>query len=355
MWSDREDAISSLKARLSASRGEEFRCASTIRQFLTGSHDGGCYIKKLNHGPAEFVSIDRIKALKKRRVDSEKEGVQASPISASLTPKPGVDESDPVFETLLVTQFQSLLEGHTKTEAFLDTFNELIRLPQSSVDQLCQKVPFKTLPDETLAEIMSSIIDCESISFHNLVIFYRASLLQKVAMLDVAPSRILLSTIFSAAKANPKAVVQGLLSPLLTKSAPGKFQADIINRTIKESLDKPSLVYFLQALTRQPTEERNGEMGVDTIQWNDYTISVMHSLLVSKAPFKRNLLLDLLKIMEENFSDFKSSSKYATLILLIVKNFPADIKEDVDFVTRVVENSTTFVKKSVLTSLKKLR
>ncbi|KAK9765326.1 hypothetical protein K7432_006418 [Basidiobolus ranarum] len=266
-----------------------------------------------------------------------------------------VEENHSAFETTLVTQFQPLLEGHMKTDSFLDTFNELIRLPQNSVYNLCQKVSFGSLSDETLAEIMSTILDCDTISFQNLVIFYRASLLEKVVQLDTAPSRILLSTIFSTTKANPKAAIEGLLSPLLTKSSPGKFQADIINRTIKESLDKPSLVYFLQILSKRSTGISSSEAQSEIIHWNDYTISVIHTILTSKAPFKRHLLIDLLHILEENFSDFKSSSKYATLILLIVKNFPSEIKGDVDFVTRVTENSTTFLKKSILTSLKKLR
>ncbi|RUP47654.1 hypothetical protein BC936DRAFT_145479 [Jimgerdemannia flammicorona] len=132
------------------------------------------------------------------------------------------------------------------------------------------------LDEEVIASLCNQMCEAEDVVYQNCVTFLQSTLLVKVSVFDflsnfqhaidqsgvnrqrfpfliykvreltTAPSRILITSILNASKAKGKAVVDGLLLPLVHGDDVGRPQIDVATRAINEGLNEMATLALLR-------------------------------------------------------------------------------------------------------------
>ncbi|KAG5178538.1 hypothetical protein JKP88DRAFT_151488, partial [Tribonema minus] len=202
--------------------------------------------------------------------------------------------------------------------------------------------------------------------------FVRGALLPRAAALSAPAPRTLVSGVTAAAKQRPQAVVEGLLVPLLHgdaaagdgsaaaagdsgagvgdsssggRMAPGSAQCELLLRTARSALP-PHAAAPLVAAACDPR-----------CAWNDGTVALVTSLLGMKLVLDDSAVAALAGRIEAEAERAEQckSLKFATLLHTLVLKYGPQAGPHAAVLRTAAEKNTTFMKKSALSALQRLK
>jgi hypothetical protein len=93
-------------------------------------------------------------------------------------------------------------------------------------------------------------------------------IINQFVSLSQPASRILFSAIVNSAKRHPKALIYGLLLPLIADPMLGTSQSEVINRVLKECLP-PEMVLLFFRYVANCTQHSDATIGV-SLKWEEH-------------------------------------------------------------------------------------
>ncbi len=172
--------------------------------------------------------------------------------------------------------------------------------------------------------------------------------------LQQSASRFLLNAAQLAS--TQKSIIDGLLLPMIKtyeeKPALGPRQHEVLSRII-ETTPADYLYQFFSAIANDET---------NTIVWNEDCASLLRLIVNQMATHNNTNLISnaefssLLLKLDECAPSMKASSKFPTMIFTLITKLPVNlILANADLLRSILEPNTTFMKKSALTALDKLK
>ncbi|CAO3637271.1 unnamed protein product [Mucor hiemalis] len=124
--------------------------------------------------------------------------------------------------------------------------SDLVKLSPPNLKTVIASVDFKSWSDEVIADVLKEIAETEHIPSINAALLTRSVLLNKVCEFKSSAPRLLMNSILLLAKEDGKAVMDGLVIPLLFYSDLGRPQTEIVNKIITECFNATQRLLLLQ-------------------------------------------------------------------------------------------------------------
>jgi hypothetical protein len=174
-------------------------------------------------------------------------------------------------------------------------------------------------------------------------------------------SRFLLTAVQFSATQNPKSVLEGLLVPIIktydNKPVLGALQLEVLSRFI-ENMPMEYVYQYFQAIATDNSQD-------DSIVWNEDLSSLLRTIINQMLSPKKGSVVQtitnqelssLLLKLDECASKFTASSKFASLVFTIITKLPpTQIAPQADILQSIIESNTTFMQKSAMNALKKIK
>ena len=204
--------------------------------------------------------------------------------------------------------------------------------------------------DESLLSFFCNHFMHQDLGFKHSFLFIQSTFLPKLKENgNKTLSRVFLDSLVLSAKKQPKAIVEGLLVPLIT-SEEGKSQAtaEIIQRVVVESLNEENAYSFLEQLF---SENKSA--------WSDFLLNSLEKIIASA---KLSKLFDD-KMISKMVSSFerqallisKDNNKLAKLILTCTTKHTQSIKSHVPSLLNTTKLFTSSIGKTVHKKLEKMQ
>lgn len=361
----KERKVKAIQNLLNRSKGSKFsEGLSEAFKF-----DGKPY--KVDLPPLEQKEVERLEPLITVRdsikpiMTEEKEDVEMSERVETIS-ESAEDNMEDVTELLDAIHIFSLSSSQIPVQQNAITLSDLVKLSTPKLKTVTGSVDFKAWSDEIIADLLKEISETEDIPSVNAALLTRSVLLNKICELNSSAPRLLMNSIQLLAKKDGKAVVDGLVIPLLFYSNLGRPQTEVINKTITECLNSTQRSLLLQVILSE------GEIYFSNIDhpfpsserkylkpWSDSVFQIMSSILSTQPLITLNkislfeLLQPIQAIVQANPKD-KSSMQF---LLLLTSKYPQALVEfsAIENVESICKISTMFLKRSVLGQISSIR
>lgn len=237
--------------------------------------------------------------------------------------------------SLLKETLFSLKADEQLPSSFYKFFNDC---PNQEISTLCIKLELVMLPEESLCTFVSNICSQNELAFETSSVILDHSLTEHLNMLKVPISRNVFTCIGDTLKVNPRLMVIGVLIKLLRNDCFSSFQEDILKKLVANEYLKSDGVGLLL--------DKYFEDGSTAL--SEEFVSMIEVLLNTKPNLSENCLQNILKSIANNSAVLSKSLKLMKLLIMLIKTYPVYSSGDKILLQKIVNQNTTFMKKTAL-------
>ena len=231
----------------------------------------------------------------------------------------------------LIQEFlKCFLEITPKDLATIFTFLEMSSVPETSIILLIRQ--FLLLEKEC--------------SFQATVAFAAHCIGVWLGSLQQAGSRNLLAAVTAFVQQHPKAFVDGVMVKQFNATSLLWPQYDLFVKVVK-NFERETLQYFIEKMVKS-------NEGDSFSVWNEHMILVLSAVLEKRLELDVSIFEKFANWLQFQSLPLASSLKFAKLVLTLISKYASLVKPRLATFKQILEENNTFLKKSGLTTLKKL-
>eukprot|EP00063_Salmo_salar_P027885 XP_014002720.1 PREDICTED: Fanconi anemia group E protein isoform X2 [Salmo salar] len=138
-----------------------------------------------------------------------------------------------------IPQIKEILESEMEwDQSSAEVFKVLNDCDPSQVEILCRMLSLSEMPEQTLPQLCSCLLELSpDLSHSTAATLIKSLLLGKVLSLSEPASRCLVTAVTSLCSRYPRPTCHALIGPVLEEGQTGSAQAELLNRLIEDCLD----------------------------------------------------------------------------------------------------------------------
>ena len=219
---------------------------------------------------------------------------------------------------------------------------ELTSLAVKDIEFVCRSVDFSVVTDKVVHSICELLtVMWREFSSGAICILLETILLSRIEALTQNASRQLILAVTLTAAKFPKPFIDAVMVPGLTSQHQfTRYKSDIYITVTKESLSRVTRLYFIEKLI------------TSSVNFTDNNLTVIQCMVDSECEFNADVFHKFLQLLYEARFDFVTNLKFGKLLLSIVSKH-GQVMRDRDLMEKIVDSHNTFLKKTILMTLKK--
>ncbi|OBZ84676.1 hypothetical protein A0J61_07271 [Choanephora cucurbitarum] len=273
------------------------------------------------------------------------------------------EDLNPLVESIRLLSTSS--SSQVQIQQRMTVLTSVVTLSTPQLKKVIDSVDFSCWSEDTVSDCFQELTT-ETIPKANLVLIIYAIFYEKIASLSSSAPRLLMNTVIVAAKKEGKAILNGLLIPLLFQSKLERPQNEVTIKTITESLNASQRYSFLQTILTDGENYFNGNQTILSDQsrkylkpWNESVVQIVHTILsaqpllnLTKSDFEE-LIRSVEMLVHTNPKD-KGSMQ---LLLLMTSKYSQLLVEFkmIATVEKICHTSNMFLKRAVLGQINSLK
>lgn len=227
----------------------------------------------------------------------------------------------------------------------IEGLSEVSRLSVKEIEQFCKLMDFDSMSDDSIELVCQHLCQiADSLSYNSAVSILSFVLGQRVMHLSQKASRKLSGALTLVSQKFPKQTVDSILLPCILQQNMATFQSEILCKTVKDSLNAVTKGYFIQKVMQ------------DNLVFNENKLLVLQTLIDSTCDLTQDTLFSFTECLSEAAVPMAKNLKFGKLLLAVVnkhgKLFNIELKHKFEV---IVDKHNTFLKKSILTALSKIK
>ncbi|XP_001632761.2 uncharacterized protein LOC5512430 [Nematostella vectensis] len=302
-------------------------------------------------------AIDAEIPIKKRKLDDAKADIiKIAPDDAEILDIDENTTSDPV-EPFIKEKGEALKQlcltlsdaGNTGANEELNALESFLELPTDKLETICRYAYIECINEQVFCILCQMFLSLPSEpSFANTCTFARCCILPQLRQLNQAASRILITAVISFAKKNPKPLCEAVFAPLIKDPSFNTFQAETICRILKDAFCSVSSQHLLSFIVKEgaPNTKYN---------WSEEILTVIQAILESKPVFEEGLYSSFLQTLDNQSARFSKSLKFSKMLLEVINKNKQLAAGHRQLLLGITERCETFLKKALITAVKKLK
>lgn len=233
------------------------------------------------------------------------------------------------------------------------------------LEEICRLLDMGTFTDEQISVFMSMFLTKDT-GFRACCIILETCLVPSLRLLVRPTSRVLYSVMVDSSKLHPRAILQGIMIPLLVSSPSiGSPQCEVLNRLMKECLSMELRVEWLRSLT---------DAALRVLQkgktWFEWQMKLQTGLLNMRLPLVKSdsthheLAADLVQSWEaalngapgeEGSVKYCKSLTFTTMVFTFMSKYTALAIPFVNILRGIVTQFQTFIKRPAVQLVDKMQ
>ncbi|KAK3596808.1 hypothetical protein CHS0354_036649 [Potamilus streckersoni] len=252
-----------------------------------------------------------------------------------------------IQQKIIILRERLMCETEPQSSQSSQTFNEMeffFNCSPEQVDEICRTLDTWSLSEIAVQYICQKLISLsDSLSYNNCVHLLSNVLYPKVKGLTQTASRLLASVVMATAEKFPKQLIDSVLVQVVSEE-PGSPEADLICRVIKESQTDEQRRYFMQRLRNK------------TVKMNENFLSVLQMVIDTKTEINEEIISWIVALLTNSATEYSKNLKYGKVVLAVVDNYGMNLSQtDLSNLSVLIDKHGTFLKKTIGTTLKKLK
>ncbi|XP_023847571.1 Fanconi anemia group E protein [Salvelinus sp. IW2-2015] len=243
-----------------------------------------------------------------------------------------------------IPQIKEILESEMEwDQSSVDVFKVLNDCDPSQVEILCRMLSLSEMPEQTLPQLCSCLLELSpDLSHSTAATLIKSLLLGKVLSLSEPASRCLVTAVTSLCSRYPRPTCHALIGPVLEEGQTGSAQAELLNRLIEDCLDPHYRLLVFQMTIK----------GI----WCEGLLSVIHALLDKKLELNEELFTLFTDQLSSQAPHFTKSMKYAKMMLTVLTKYNTHVTvAHKHTLSCCLSSNETFLKKSLQAALKRIK
>ncbi|XP_024232119.1 Fanconi anemia group E protein [Oncorhynchus tshawytscha] len=243
-----------------------------------------------------------------------------------------------------IPQIKEILESEMEWDQnSVDIFKVLNDCDPSQVEILCRMLSLSEMPEQTLPQLCSCLLELSpDLSHGTAATLIKSLLLGKVLSLSEPASRCLVTAVTSLCSRYPRPTCHALIGPVLEEGQTGSAQAELLNRLIEDCLDPHYRLLVFQMTIK----------GI----WCEGLLSVIHALLDKKLELNEELFTLFTDQLSSQAPHFTKSMKYAKMMLTVLTKYNTHVTvAHKHTLSCCLSSNETFLKKSLQAALKRIK
>lgn len=222
--------------------------------------------------------------------------------------------------------------------------DELSSLPVTQLPLLWKTLRGMKFSDPAVLSL-TSICLTETTPQRQATGFFQEFVLPVVCGLNHAASRVLFSSLLSAAKLQPRAALFAFLCPLFSDPTIGSAQAEIITRLLRECMPSSLQNQFV----REVCSKRSASV------WTDFQMDILSKTLSGTSePIDNETWAVLVERLEEYAPSLSSSLKFANILFqLVQKHLSANVSHAPEL-RNLLSSCNSYLAKAAATKLQSI-
>uniref|UniRef100_A0A4W5PI27 FA complementation group E n=1 Tax=Hucho hucho TaxID=62062 RepID=A0A4W5PI27_9TELE len=243
-----------------------------------------------------------------------------------------------------IPQIKEILESEMEwDQSSVDVFKVLNDCDPSQVEILCRMLSLSEMPEQTLPQLCSCLLELSpDLSHSTAATLIKSLLLGKVLSLSEPASRCLVTAVTSLCSRYPRPTCHALIGPVLEEGQTGSAQAELLNRLIEDCLDPHYRLLVFQMTIK----------GI----WCEGLLSVIHALLDKKLELNEELFTLFTYQLSSQAPHFTKSMKYSKMMLTVLTKYNTHVTvAHKHTLSCCLSSNETFLKKSLQAALKRIK
>ena len=254
-------------------------------------------------------------------------------------------------QQLRVHALQNLLTGQELKEGnFAGELSIFSSCSSHEMEDICTQLDLKSIQESTAIFLCAQFVVLPTEpSFGNAGIFASHCLLPKVQELKQTTSRALLTAVSLFAKKHSRAFCHGVVQRLIQESNLHSPQVDLVNKVVKDCFNNDTRIHLLELIFATKSDSQGCP-----ISWSEDIVSIVQTVVDLKPDLSSDLFESFAGVLEQQSRHMSNSLKFAKILLAVIKTYGQHVSMHFNTFVHILEGNDTFLKKTGLSSLKKI-